>query len=561
MSSTFNRHISRLKSALSTLGHSTIREFLTEHTYLRGKKFTFAGHEYQEKLSSDPSPHKVITKSAQMGISEWAARYALAKAALINGFSTIYTLPAASAAQNFMKTRIDPVIDSSPYLSELVNADVDNSSVKRFGLDSYLYLKGAQVDRQAISVPADLVVNDEVNNSNPDVLTLYQSRLIHSLHTPGGETIKLSTPTVPGVGIDVDYKQSRQHVNMCKCKACNHWFLPDYYEHVKIPGFDDTLRAITKSHFASPKFRWMDAYLVCPNCGVEADLSPEHRQWVLVNPDDTFIASGYKISPFECPSIITPASLVKSSVDYARYSDFENQRLGISSEDKESSLALAELEAAIISTYPGGGYSFVMGIDLGMTCWVTVAAVLPGNLMIVVHTEGVPLYDLKRRRAELARQYRVRMTVSDANPYTETVYQMQQEDVNLFGAIYVRSKSIELFKVQDKEEDEEKGIQTLKQVNIVRDKVFDLLMMQLRAGLILKVSDANDETWKAHLLDQKRVKEFSGEELVTVWRKTSGEDHLHHSLLYARVASLMLGVASGSFAGWPVVLGRFKVRP
>lgn len=558
--STFSRHIARLRSSLSAHSHSTICEFLTEHTYLRGKKFSFDGHEYQRQILEDPSPHKVIPKSAQMGISEMMARLALAKAVLVNGFSTIYTLPAASAAQNFMKTRIDPIIDSSPYLSELVNKDVDNSSIKRFGTDSYLYLKGAQVDRQAISVPADLVVMDEVNNSNADVLTLYESRLIHSLHTPGGETVKLSTPTVPGIGIDVAYKQSRRHVNMCKCVACNHWFLPDYYEHVKVPDFDEDLRSITKAHFANPKFRWAEAYVMCPHCGAPANLLPEHRQWVLENPEDTFIAAGYKVSPFDCPTVITAASLVKSSVDYARYTDFENQRLGISSEDRETTLSRAELDAVIISEYPGGGHSYVMGVDLGMICWITIAAVLPGNLMILVHVEGVPLYDLRSRRMELARQYRVRMTVSDANPYTETVYQMQQEDANLFAAIYVRSKTIDLFKVQDRDENKDKAVPSLRQVNIVRDKVFDLIMMQVRTGLILKVSDKHDEVWKSHLLDQKRVKEFSGEEMITVWRKTQGEDHLHHSLLYARVASLMLGVASGAFAGWPMVLGKFKVE-
>ena len=100
-SQTFKQHVSRLRSSLSAHSPDSICEFITEHTYLRGKKFSFEGHEYQEEILRDPSRNIVITKSAQIGISEMSARLAVARAVLINGFSTIYTLPSASAAQSF----------------------------------------------------------------------------------------------------------------------------------------------------------------------------------------------------------------------------------------------------------------------------------------------------------------------------------------------------------------------------------------------------------------------------------------------------------------------------
>lgn len=551
----FKRHTARLRSSLAAHSPDTICEFIETHTFLKGQKFSFAGHEYQRKILEDPAQNIVIIKSAQIGISEMSARLALARCNLVNGFSTIYTLPSASAAQNFMKTRIDPVVDSSPYLKESVSKDVDNSSVKRFA-DSYLYLKGCQVDRQAISVPADMLVADEVDNSSQDVLTLFESRLIHS---PYALTVKLSTPTIPGYGIDIAYKQSKRKLNLCKCHKCNHWFYPDYFEHVKIPGYDKPLAEVTKMDFANPTFRWMGAYVACPKCGAEADLSPAYREWVVENPDDAFVDSGYRISPFDCPTIIKPAALVKSSVEYERPQDFHNQRLGVPMEDKETSLSVAELDRAIISEYVGGGYSYVMGIDLGLTCWVTIAAVLPDNALVIVHTEGVPMHDLVRRRRELAKQYRVRMTVIDSGPYTETVYRIQQESPNVFAAVYVQSKSVELFKVKDEDEDTEKGRLGLRQVNIARDRGFDLVMASVRLGQIHKVADKNDDTWKVHLLDQKRVKLFRGGELVFSWVKTQGQDHLAHSLLYALVASRILGVSSGG-VGMIQMVSTFRVK-
>src|SRR5574337_80749 len=251
----FKRHVARIRSSLAAHSPGTICDFITTHTKLRGVPFSFAGHDYQRKILEDKSQNIVIIKSAQIGISEMSARLALAKAVLINGFSTIYTLPSATAAQNFMKERIDPVIESSPYLSEMLSKEVDNSSVKRFG-DSYLHLKGCQVDRQAISTPADMLISDEVDNSSPEVVTLFESRLGHS---PYALTVKLSTPTVPGYGIDLLYKQSRRHMNMCKCNHCNHWFYPDYYEHVRIPDFGGQLEQITAANFANPSFRWQEA--------------------------------------------------------------------------------------------------------------------------------------------------------------------------------------------------------------------------------------------------------------------------------------------------------------
>ena len=47
----------------------TICEFITQHTYLNGKKFSFEGHEYQKEIRR-PAQTIVIVKSAQLGISD-----------------------------------------------------------------------------------------------------------------------------------------------------------------------------------------------------------------------------------------------------------------------------------------------------------------------------------------------------------------------------------------------------------------------------------------------------------------------------------------------------------
>lgn len=554
-SALFKRHMERLRSSLSAHSKDTICEFITEHTYLKGKKFSFVGHEYQEAILKDPSSNIVITKSAQIGISEMSARLAVARSVLVNGFSTIYTLPSASAAQSFMKTRISPIIDSSPYLRELVSSDVDNATVKRFG-DSYIWLKGCQVDRQAISTPADMVVFDEVDNSDQDVMTLFESRIIHSDYKL---TVKLSTPTIPGYGISKAFDTSKRKFNFAQCPHCSAWFYPDYYEHVKIPGYSKPLSEITKRDFASPSFLWHKAHLACPSCSKPVDLRTTKRNWVVENPDDAFFDSGYRVSPFDNPMTILPQDLVKASVTFTRPQDFVNQRLGLPMEDSETSLALDELERAIISEYPGGGHSYVMGLDMGNTCWAVIGAVLPDNTVIIVRVEPIPVHKVVSRVQELTLQYRLRMVVVDRGPMTEAVYQIQQTVRNSFAAVFVQSKNIELFRVTDREAAPDKGVEDMRQVNIAKDSVMDLMMSMVRTHQILKVSDEHDRVWQSHMMDNKRIKAFKNGEMVYTWVKTTGEDHYAMALVYLIVASRMLGVSSGSMVKLPL-LSSFKTK-
>lgn len=553
--SIWSNHMTRMRTGLSAQSHGTICDFITQHTYLAGKRFNFDGHEYQRKILEDGYDDIVILKSAQLGISEMSSRLAVAKTALLRGFNTMYTLPSATAMQKFMKTRIDPLISSSPYLRSLVSKDVNNSMLKQFG-DSFLVGSGSAVDTQALSQPIDLLVQDEVDNSNPNVLTLFESRLIHSKYK---QIVRLSTPTIPNYGIDAFYRRSRRNMAFVKCCHCNHWFYPEYYDHVKIPDFTASLESITKQHFADPQFRWQEAAVCCPACGKPVDLSAEHRNWVCENPDDKFISVGYRVSPFDCPHNITAADLVAASVRYARRQDFFNQRIGLPMEDSESSLSMSELQQNIISDASYSRLTCVMGLDMGNTCYATIAAVLPDGVLVILHTEGIPMHTVVERRKQLERKYNVRMTVVDLNPFGETVWRMQQDSPNVFAGVYTRSKSVELFKVRDQQADAEQAKVAVRQVNISRDRVFDLIMMLLRNKLILKVSDDMDVTWAQHLTDQKRVREFDNDELVFVWRKTSGNDHLHHSLLYALIASKMIGVASGCRVALPLV-SSFKVQ-
>lgn len=555
--SVFKHHVERLKAA-TIRKHSVadLPRWITEHTYIGGAKYSFTDHEYQEKILSDTSREVNVIKPSQVGLSETSVRLALALCAIQRHYTVAYTLPTAGFAGTFMRTRVDPVIQSSPYLSQMIHTTTDNAEVKRLG-ESYMYMKGAQSSNAPISVPCDHLIHDELDFSDPEVISQYHSRITHSKFK---RKHRFSTPTIPNRGIDREFSRSRRHVNLVKCNHCNHWFYPNYFENVAVPGFDGHMRDITKNNLH--RYDYMNAYVQCPKCKGKPSLQVEHREWVCENPGDTYVAAGYRVSPFDAPNIITPGYLVESSTQYKRYVDFENFGLGLASEDKESTLTPSELRTLLIGPNDFSLYgSFVMGLDMGLQCHCIVAFCTTDGLLIVVHSEVIPVGEVRKRRKELAAKFMVRMTVVDHQPYTETVLAMQEEDLNLFAAIYTNSKNVETFTVRDREESRDEGKLEIRQVNINRDKAFDALMEEIRARRIFKVQDDNDELWVTQLCDMKRVKEWGKDsEMVFVWKKSEdGNDHFHHATLYAHVASQILGVSKNRVA-LPFMVSSFKLK-
>lgn len=352
-------HLDRLESAVFRK-HSmaTLAAYITEHTFMHGQPYSFTDHEFQSSIVSDTSQEVNVRKCAQVGVSETSARLALAMVDVLSPFTVAYTLPTAGFSGTFTRTRIDPIIDGSKRLKGAVHTSTNNSEVKRFG-DSYLYMRGAASSNAPISIPVDCLIHDEFDFCDMEVLKQYQSRLRHSKYK---YVRRFSTPTLPDFGIDKEFKTSRRYFNLCKCDKCNHWFQPDYYKHVKVPGYDGPLEEVEARMMSH--LRWREAYLACPNCGRKPDLGPQHREYVCENPGDSFIAAGYQVSPFDAPKIMKPSDLVKESVAYERSQDFKNFGLGLPADDKEATLDRGDFSNLFIQDDAGSG-AYVMGVDIG----------------------------------------------------------------------------------------------------------------------------------------------------------------------------------------------------
>lgn len=554
----FRNHLQRLKAGVSqATAIEEISRWIAENTYIGGKPYSYVDHEYQQRILDSRARETIIRKCSQVGISELSVRKSLALCGMIKNFTVIYTLPTATFAATLAKTRVNPVIQESPYLKELLT-ETDNVEVKQLGT-SYLYLKGAASSNAPISIPADALVHDELDFSDPLVISQYQSRLTHSPHK---YKTKLSTPTIPGKGIDFEFQRSRRHFNFVKCSCCSHFFVPDYYSHVRIPGYTGDLQDITKRNLHSIDYG--HAFVECPNCGGKPDLSPAWREWVCENPSENHVAEGFQVAPFDAPRIITPGYLVEASTQYSNIADFINFNLGLPYFSQESVLSPEEVRGTIIQSMYPGTTAAVMGVDLGMTCHIIVANTSFDGSMQVVHKEKVPLQQLRERYKELRLQYRVRLSVIDSLPYTDMVLALQAMDQNLYASVYSQTKGVELFSIKKRDEDDEKGLQQLRQINVARDKTFDALMAYIRSGQFSVLHCPLDSEFVEHCTDMRRVKDWDQrtQEIKFKWIKSEmGNDHFWFALSYAFLAKHILGVSDGGGGGSLPMLSTFKVSP
>lgn len=541
----FEDHLARLKvGASETYDLSQVPRWICEQTNLRGRPYSFKDHEFQERIVSDTSQIINVSKCSQIGLSELMARWTLGVCEIFPSFGAIVTFPFSGDSENFARTRVDTIIKGSTKLSDAINPKLNNAEIKQIH-ESLLYFRGTNGKTQAISTPADLIVSDEIDRSDPHILTMFESRLTHS-------QFKLrrnfSTPTIPGWGVSLEMESSRRFRNLCKCDHCTNWFLPNYYDHVKIPGYDRSLRELTKNNIG--RTRYLEAALLCPRCGKSPSLQPEWRKWAQENPNDNFEAAGYYVSPFDAPNIIQVPWLVHTSTKYSKRTEFDNQNLGLTAADNAEALTLEDLNTSKTSTNLDASLVHCMGIDLGLICYITVGRMdLAGNLF-VVHREMVVVGELEKRRAELARKYRCTMTVSDVLPYTDTVRRMQVADKTVFGGHYGDSKTAPVFEVKMHSGDESDGKLPVHLVKIQRDRAFDEVLGLFKAGEIkIYTQDIEiDELFDKHALDMKRVQLYdAAHELHYSWVKSKqGDDHFLHSLVYLLAACRVRGVVLNS---------------
>ena len=139
------------------------------------------------EIARDAHPLVVVMKSAQVGLTELEVNLALhaADTGYAGRGNVLFLMPNQNQMDDFARSRFDRAIQDSAYLRERLQPEpprrkgADSMRLKRVG-DGYIYLRGADSQRQIASVDADLVILDEFDQMGEGVLELAEKRIASS---------------------------------------------------------------------------------------------------------------------------------------------------------------------------------------------------------------------------------------------------------------------------------------------------------------------------------------------------------------------------------------------
>jgi phage terminase large subunit GpA-like protein len=291
---------------------------------------------------ASPVERVVVSKAAQVGATELSLN-ALACWIEHAPGPILSVLPSIEMARRFSRSRLEPLIASTPALSRLIaparTRDAGNTITSKEFPGGVLQLAGANAPAGLRSMAARYLICDEVDSFPADVGEEGDPVALAIARTTtfaGRRKIALiSTPTIAGVSrIEKAYGESDQRRFFCPCPQCGDGFVWTW-AHVVWPA-DDPGRA----------------HIVCPSCGGITEARDKARvvaagQWKATADGDGRTA-GFHISGL-VSSFTTWADMARdflaSKRDVERLKAWTNLALGEAFEDRDT--APVEADALI----------------------------------------------------------------------------------------------------------------------------------------------------------------------------------------------------------------------
>lgn len=320
----------------------------TSKIVLDGRPFSFERHEYLREPYADKHPAQVEMKATQMGLTSKAMLRTMYSARYGDYRGILYLFPSKSDVLDFSKGRISPLIADNPDTIGKWVTETDSAGIKKIW-NTFLYLRGMRSRVGLKSVPADLIVYDELDEAPQKSIDMAQERMSHSEIR---ESLKLSNPTIPDYGIDKAFQGTDQRYWLLKCPSCGHYTcLEDTFPGCLVEAGGRVIRA-------------------CERC--QGELDPAVGEWVAKHPRVTD-QRGYHYSQL-FSSYVEPADILKQFRTTTNLQDFYNLKIGNAYIEAENRLSLEEVlhlcgNEGIESSSPG---PCSMGVDQGKDLHVVI---------------------------------------------------------------------------------------------------------------------------------------------------------------------------------------------
>ena len=208
-----------------------LARFLTSEMSTDNGAFTFAGREALlepaaalDGVLGNRTPDRTISvlKGAQVGMTTLAIGFAL-YCVIVHRLNVGYFLPDQDFADRFDQTRVRPAIRNERIVSIMREGKYKGASpkgLKEFpgrGGSRFLYILGLRDIGNAISIPLDVLIRDEVDDLPPENLKWSNDRIDAS---PLALTLNLAVGRTPGTGIHAMYEAGDRRRWCVKCPAC-----------------------------------------------------------------------------------------------------------------------------------------------------------------------------------------------------------------------------------------------------------------------------------------------------------------------------------------------------
>lgn len=391
------------------------------------RPFDLKQHRFLEEIYSSTAKQMVLYKSGQVGVSEYLISYAL-YACDKRSANVFYVFPTSTHVSEFSSQRIGSAIeeDVSPYLANIV-VDANSKKGKR-GSDkvsqkrvnnSWLYLRGGKVAPdgkapQLKSVPADVLIVDEVDEVDPRAIPIARKRLGHS---DLSEERMASTPSYPGHGIHAEWLKSNQCLYFFPCPACSN--RQDIAISDIVTEFDGIKRPVAWHGKKEGR-----AYAACRQCGAEMDRMLD-GEWVATHTDIEY--AGYHVTKLISPRIdLLEVVNALNTTDATAQKEAYNQDLGVAHMPAGGGLSHADLDACVRDYALGARGQCYMGVDVGKVINVVIRAAANEETgeRKQLHTGEVTSFE---DVGNLIERYEPRIVVIDALPETRNVRQLQSD--------------------------------------------------------------------------------------------------------------------------------------
>jgi hypothetical protein len=490
---------------------SPLAEWAVRRIRLEGRPFRFEGHEYLRAIYNDTSPHVVLSKAAQIGGTTWAILRSVH--ACTSGLNVIYFFPTRTDVIEFSKSRVGPLLGDNTFLARLMQ-ETDTAGLKRIG-DAYLYLRGMQSTVGMKSVPADMVVFDELDETPPAAKAMALERLAHSDFK---RIIELSNPSLPGYGIDEQYEKSDQCHWTLRCPSCRTWTALDKEFPRKLGQDVPILRAHADGI----------VYRACLSCGTELDL--DAGEWVADFPGRDI--RGYRISQL-FSSKVDPKEIL-DEYRTTRFPDrFYNLKIGIPWADRERRLDLMSV-LDLCGDYPmptaSGKVECIMGVDTGRDLHVVILQdnfdreSEPHRLLLLRVCQDFSELD------ELIEQFHVGRCVIDGLPETHATREFAERHPGVVFMCFFN----------EHQRGGPRFTTESQSVWVNRTEALDLSRAAVRKRrLVLPRQEPIVETFAAHLTGDAKVLDEDEETGIKKYRYVRlSENHFSLALTYALLATM-----------------------